>query len=245
MYGYNTNYGYNTLYPKGAVAALPFSPDQLAGLTRWYKADSITGLNDGDPITTVWPDDAGNFDATSAGGGNSPTYKTGIVNGHSVVRCMQAGATYFTSMGDLSALTAGEVFVVVQLTSESTGPAQGLFSLGGANQFYPLTASGVIWDDFGTSGQKTTVDPATPLTQWHIYGAHSAANDWSNYIDGAEIYHTNTNTVAFPAAATFLCRDDVYNLEGDMAEFILYSRKLTTDERADVIAYLKSTYGIA
>ena len=51
----------------------------------WYSADSITGLSDGDPVST-WPDRTANgFDLTSATI-NRPTYKTGIQNTLPAVR---------------------------------------------------------------------------------------------------------------------------------------------------------------
>lgn len=58
-------------------------PSDIAGLVAWYKADAITGKNDGDPITQ-WDDSSGN--ARHLANGGAPNYQTNEINGLPVVR---------------------------------------------------------------------------------------------------------------------------------------------------------------
>ena len=52
-----------------------------------WSADTITGLEDGDPVAT-WPDQGGNgYDLVQATPVKRPTYKTGIQNELPIVRC--------------------------------------------------------------------------------------------------------------------------------------------------------------
>jgi len=52
----------------------------------WLRADSITGISDGNPITT-WEDVSGNNnDVTQSTAGNRPTFGTNTLNGFPVVR---------------------------------------------------------------------------------------------------------------------------------------------------------------
>src|SRR3990167_3932393 len=61
-------------------------PDSISGLQLWLKADAITGLNDGDSVTT-WTDSSGNSnDATQSTAANKPIYKTSIINSKPVLR---------------------------------------------------------------------------------------------------------------------------------------------------------------
>ena len=61
-----------------AVAAIPW--------VRWFKADALTGLSDGDPVD-YWANSAAILTpATQATSGSQPLYKTNIVNGLPVVR---------------------------------------------------------------------------------------------------------------------------------------------------------------
>lgn len=66
----------------------PASGPPETNLEWWFKADEITGLNDGDKIST-WPDSSVNGrDATQGNNTFRFTYKTGIVNGLPVARCV-------------------------------------------------------------------------------------------------------------------------------------------------------------
>jgi hypothetical protein len=62
-----------------------FSPEDLAGLLYWVKADSITSLDDGDPVMT-WTDQSGNAHTTTGTALTAPTYKANIINSKPVVR---------------------------------------------------------------------------------------------------------------------------------------------------------------
>lgn len=61
-----------------------WTPADLADLFAWYKADAITGLSDGDPVST-WSDSSGggyNLTQTSTA---RPLYQTNTLNGLPVV----------------------------------------------------------------------------------------------------------------------------------------------------------------
>lgn len=63
-----------------------FAPTDIAGIQLWHKADAITGLADGDPITS-WPDSSGRGRTSQAGSGTTrPLYKTAILGGLPVAR---------------------------------------------------------------------------------------------------------------------------------------------------------------
>lgn len=63
-----------------------FSPSDLSSLVAWYRADTLTGLNDGDPVAT-WTDDSGNgYDLTQSTPSQRPLWRTNIQNSLAVVR---------------------------------------------------------------------------------------------------------------------------------------------------------------
>ena len=75
---------YRHVFGGSAVAAT--DPATVSGLKARYDALAITGLSDGAQVAT-WSDTSGNGKhATQATSGNRPIYKTGIYNGHPVVR---------------------------------------------------------------------------------------------------------------------------------------------------------------
>ena len=61
----------------------------------WLKADAISGLNDGDLVSS-WLDQSGNAFNFSASGSARPTYKTNIQNGNPVVR-FNGTSTYMST----------------------------------------------------------------------------------------------------------------------------------------------------
>ena len=63
-----------------------FSPTDLTGLSVWLDADQITGLNDGDAVST-WNDASGNSNnATQTDTAKQPTYEVNELNGKPVVK---------------------------------------------------------------------------------------------------------------------------------------------------------------
>jgi hypothetical protein len=221
-----------------------FSPSDLTGLRQWLKADALS-LADNDPVSS-WTDSSGNALHATNTGSARPTFKTSIVNSLPIVRF--DGADDLLVLGDHSSLTEAEVFIVVKLDTEP--PASGHCGLwymttNGNNEFYPFT-DGSVYENFGSTVRYSVGNPTPALTSWRIYGIHSKSNDWQAYIDGAT-FGTNqtTHTVGF-GATNWLGHNGTGSdlLDGDVAEFILYNRKLTGTERGNVVTYLQTKYGI-
>jgi hypothetical protein len=237
------------------------NPVRIAGLVQWLSASSITGLADGGAVAT-WPDISGlGNNATQGVGNNQPVYKVNIVNGKPVVRFAQGtgdltsiGTADYLNLGDRSALTAGEVFIVIKADADppATGAASGIWTFGNNTgssnaSHYPFT-DGTVYDSFGTTARKTTVNPTPSLAGFNVYNVYSASADWQSFINGSSIFSTATNTVQFVSTTLLgqsLSGTFYAHLNGDVAELVLYSRKLTTAERTGVTNYLKRRYAIA
>lgn len=215
------------------------------GPLQWLKADHLSGLSDGNPIT-LWDDSsANNHDAIST---DSPIYKTGILNGLPVARFN--GTSNFLTLLAMPAWAAAEVMIVIKLVADppATIPKTGLwtFAQGLANH-YPYIDSH-IYENFASTTRKDIGNPAANLAAWRIYGVYSAPNDWAAYFDGALFYHTSTNSVAVFSGNAALGKSVTAGitpyLNGDVAEYILWDRKLSDAERAAVVAYFQAKYGL-
>ena len=90
-----------------------FSPRSISGLQLWLRADTISGLNDADSVTT-WSDESGNGrDATEAT--NRPTYETNEINSLPIVKFNGVNDLLTVSHNaDLNAGSGFAVFVVVK-----------------------------------------------------------------------------------------------------------------------------------
>lgn len=74
-----------------APASAAVSPSDFPNLVGWWKADSFTGLSDGDPVgeagVTPWVDSSGSGrDATQGTLANRPLYKTNIFGSMPAIR---------------------------------------------------------------------------------------------------------------------------------------------------------------
>jgi hypothetical protein len=204
----------------------------------WYKADAITGKNDGDPISQ-WDDSSGNArHAIQATGGSQPTYKTAIQAGLPVVRF--DGAADQLEVPDASALTAGTGFIVVKIVTDPPASGKtGLWTFGASAMHFPFT-DGLLYEAFGTTVRKDSI--AIPdLTQWQIYEVFSGASDWGALLDGVSLHATGTNTVGFTAAPR-LGHGGASFLDGDIGEAVIYDSKLSSTDRDDVRAALDAKW---
>lgn len=87
------------------------SLNDIATIHGWYKADAITGLSDGDLISSSL-DSSGLARNLSASGSARPTYKTGIVNGLPVMRFGTASHVLSSSSYSLAAVQLSACVVV-------------------------------------------------------------------------------------------------------------------------------------
>ena len=206
-----------------AAGVAAFSPDQIAGLQLWLKADAITGLADADAITT-WTDSSGNgHNATQVDVLRKPIFKTNIKNSLPAVLC--DGARY---MG-VPSTPAGTIFGVLTDSGSGIGgfvdKGDGGFRRLNATQWYHGNA-----DDFGL---VTTIRVNGLQTREMGLNAWSIVDDVSN--TGAAIVFNYVLGNHIP-----------YRLwQGYVAEIIIYNSALSDADRQAVEAYLSAKYGIA
>ncbi len=234
----------HTHYSPGGAPASASAGPPMANLQLWLKADAITGLNDGDRVTT-WIDSSGNSrDATQSVAADKPTYKTNILNGKPVVRFAASNTEFMNLPNFLTGFGAGELFLVIKVNNDppATGSG-GVYDFGSeaASSHYPFD-DGVIYDEFATTARKTTGNPTPTLAAWRLYNVSSQANEWTSRIDGTQFFTTATNTVGWSTTPkiggeTFFC-------DGDIAELLLYSAVLSASDRTAVKTYLAAKYNL-
>ncbi len=241
----------------------PFSPSDIAGLAAWYDASYITGLVDGDPVTT-WADRSGlGRDVTQATAGKKPLYKTAIVNGKPVVRFdgtddLLARAPFLTG-------NTGSVFLVAQFTDFVNNPVLWSHSDTATDDHYVVgyitaaasqmrvqqsdsvapadivdgndalpTATAVILEWHTTGAAWSLVRNSDPQSLSIVLGANTG--DWFADVTGADNF--TLGALVRTAAALFL--------KGDLAEVIVYDAvTLTASDKSRLESYLSAKYGIA
>lgn len=229
-----------------------FDPTTISGLTCWLRADSIP-LNDGDVINS-WEDESGLAHHFTALSGKQPLLKTGIINGHDVAR--------FDGVNDrmggpalnvLITNTAGTIFVVFkQDVSTSTkflfcsADSQTRMRLGIDD---PATTVSSMNHD-GTPDVAVT-SGITP-TNWNIamwdHDAGAVGSSVNNASDAGRSQTasgaTSDLTLATTLGAFFDGTSGGFNLNGDIAEVMIWNVALTEAERKNVESYLANKYDI-
>lgn len=236
-----------------------FAPLDLDGCALWLSADEL-GLADGAKVAR-WPDKSGRGrDATQGTEGAKPTYKTGIVNGRSVLRFDGVG-TYLDT-GAISALETDKItaFMVIQKNATADNRIamrssywNGATISGSNDQMWGIIAGSAQWMAAARNAagsQGTSVAAVT--TAWSILSEVWAAdNSLTLYTNGvgaapaAGLDATPTGHRFTRIGANSLGTGPAGFLSGDLAEVIIYARELSASERQRIEQYLSIKYGIA
>lgn len=212
------------------------TPDEIAGLYEWWKADAQS-FSDNDPATPV---------VTSVGGGNNlseatnpPTFKTGIVNGLPVLRFDGTNDVLKTTNATPNVAQPITAFIVVNFSS-----------VAGVRVIYDSTIGNRILSYLDTNlkifagaiyGSSASLSAST----WYVIvskfntvnsfsrvnGTQSASGD-----AGAQSQDYNISVGASP--------DNSNPFAGDIAEIGFYSAALTDQEILDLELGFRTKYAI-
>jgi hypothetical protein len=219
-------------------------------LLMWLKAD--TGVYSDDGVTPcvdtdtiyLWEDQSGSGNnAVQVTGGNRPVYRSSILNGLPVAR-FDGGSSHVL----VSAMDATDNCSFFMVIIPSTTTPVGLFdSTGGAVPPIRNWPAGV-WESYSESPAMdiTQVDTSPVLIE--MVHSQSSGRTISYYKNGTLVTSTtngDTNAIAWGDPRIGSINDGAAGwYEGDIAEFLLYSEKISDSNRAMVESYLMERYGL-
>jgi hypothetical protein len=219
-----------------------FSPPSLGGLVVWTDASQLS-LADGAAVT-AWPN-LGSAPNPSFVGTPSPVLKTNILNGKSVVR-FTAGQGRLR--GTHSLTNTWTLLYVVRRWGTTAGRAFGVV-YPPANIYvgFHSTRPDIMYVEGAPVHGPESTWSATPPDAWKLYGADSDADFSHFFINGVFIAPNNQsanltgtwNLSGYdPATAGETC-------DCDVAEVLIYDRKLSDANRVTVEGYLRSKWGLS
>ena len=231
----------------------PGGVGQTSNNVLWLKADAITGLSDGNDVTS-WTDNSGNSNTLSQGSTTyTPRYYSNIINSKPVVRWEQADTRLRkTSFNNVPTTAVTSIFV-----NRNSDSNDGLISYATAadNNSYLIFNSGNVTTYRGGSNASSQVINGNI---WRIITAtwHSSGGNWYLYRNGTQSYSgvvgSGTSNTAGGCLAIGAEQDAVdggydpaQSHQGDFTEVIMYNTVLNTAQRIIVENYLSSKYGIA
>jgi hypothetical protein len=213
-----------------------FSPDDIASLACWLKADAIGGA-DGDPVTTWEDSHTSNKDATGASG---QTLETNEINGLPAVR-FDGTDDQMSITGILNNTAARTVFCVARYdtgiassdTTWSLLSSSARIAVSGGNIVYQLNQANAT---VALAAQPAVGEAHHTTIR---FNSTSSADGWYN-TTGPTNFDPNDNyqngTTAMKLGATTGGGANFF--DGYIAELLVFDAALTDTEVADVQAYL-------
>ncbi len=227
------------------MSVLPAQSDLLL----WLRADTGTyqvinshttpATADGDPVGT-WADRSGHSrDCFPDVNGNRPTLKLAIYGTKQVIRFVSTSTQgLIFAASSYSGVTAAEMFAVVQKTANSDQKGICWFDDSGNSNHHRYSDNHIYDGFFTTSRADAGTGGANFSTAFRVYNVISVSGEFTVNLDASQVFTRASNTVGAPTGPQVGSGGgSSFTLAGDIAEFVIYNRKLTTQERSDANAY--------
>lgn len=223
-----------------AFGGASFVPTDIANCTWWVAADRITGLANGDPVST-WADSSGNGKDLTQTLTARPTYRTNVVNGLPTVDfdgvndCMATAAT----------VTVQEIFFVARYKGGATWATSYQGILTAASGFTGDSAD--IWFIGNNNGSTNFYDPTSAFGSIYKNGAGPSSLGTSGIAPMNAFAYINGSRAA-SVTKTVKIGQDRNNagrfFQGDYAEIIFYSSPTSSGDRVILQNYLAAKYAL-
>lgn len=225
-------------------------PKDISDLAFWYDP-SAELYNENDLVATLNDQSDNNVDATTSGT-QRPTFKTNVLGGKAGL--LYSGGQYFNIPAIVGNFNAVTLFVVA--LPQTSGAIRWIYdSSTNANSTL------FMYHENGTSFDKSFVGGIYGNMTYHYHPSQimnspaviSGIFDISTNPDGVEIYvdgtqngtpTTNNNTIqiTLPIAKLGCRANTTAGFTGYMFDVIMYKRRLTPEERAQIEFYLQYKY---
>lgn len=223
------------------------TPEGMPNLTMWLKADSITGIADGQTVTN-WYDSSGNgLVATQANASLRPTYRASVINN---LPSLQFGPSTRHAFG-IAGLNAGNnVTIFIVADPDSTTPV-GMFdsapNAANPNSFRNYNSG--FWEWWGTTPFNLSL-PNANAVYMTVTGSLNPTRIMTYYRNGEYVSSTgsaSTTGISWAAAPRIgdINEGSAGRYQGYISEIMVFSSVLTDDQRNNVNYYLKTKYNLA
>ncbi len=232
----------------------PIAPDELPGLTGWFRADALQGLAEGDPVST-WPDSSGlGNDAFQEESARQPRYRAEVLNGLPGVGFDGAGHQFNLPRESFVGMETFDDFTFLALVRWDGGVVSGLWGTGPSNDtsgnvhFEVTSGGGVRLRVAGMNGIQVS---GAMQPGWNWIGASQRSEDDEPvarvFLNAAVIgtRHEDTGDSTLAKYGGFFLgnsHDSSRNFDGVMAEVLVYNRALEPEERRGLERYLAEKY---
>lgn len=224
-----------------AKYAIPFyDPSAVTGLRSWYAADRVTGLRDGDAVSSVSDHGPGDVTLVQATGANQPLWVRDVANHRPVFRF--DGSNDYLQSASFSAL-AQQCTVVLVGKHTNAGSVDCFFDgIGSSNRhvIYSNTPTGYLGMSAGT-GIESTTDIGTNFVV--IAAVFNGASS-ELFRNGTSILSGNAGTQKLTGYTLGAAYDGTTPLLGDIAEVFVADGAMASATRRQLGGFLRMKYNI-
>ena len=228
------------LRSQGAVAE-PITRRFIPTPSAWYKADSITGLSDGDRVTAVVDSSGSGHSLAPVSDAIGPIYRPAGING---IPTLEFTGSATETMSSSLSMSQNNITMIAVIKSDLISGNHNILdsSMVGGVGFRQTTTSisvvvrGILASTVLTTGAVTAGESLIVSTAWDT--ARSVG-----YKNGT-VGTSNAYTPAMTAGTTLLIGGGSSTWDGFISEVIIYHRQVTTEERATIHSYLQDKYSI-
>lgn len=235
-----------------------FNPPDVDSMSVWLKGDAGvngTGASDGDSVF-LWEDQSGNFNHFSQlVAVNQPEFKQTAINGQSGIFFDGASWLQLLSTVLFTNITEGSVWIVGQQLSSPPnlvggGAFWGSTKLTGFMLLYaeriPTFGNNIYF--YGGTGNYKNESIIPQDNQPHYIGINKNSFGVSYYADNDTLISTDLGSENWNAYVNYYLSDVIGNgagtMIGNICEFIVYNRELTSSEVTELTNYFNLKYGI-
>ena len=215
------------------------SPKDIPGLVLWWSAEAQSSrFTDGQAISDrIWDSSGNNFHGLVQLAGITWQATSGQNGGPALAFAGGYASVWRAYQNVLKDATQGEIFATVKNDKAATATDQGSWSFGTDSLKSHYVYNGTMYDNFASTARKSGA-PGVDTTTWHRVNIWSAVNDWSCQIDEMTRFSSTANNVAWNSDLRIGNNGGGLSFTGKYGVILLYSRKLTATERADLAAWV-------
>ena len=234
-------------------------PIDLTSCMFWYRADSLSAVGDGNPVS-AWTDESGNGRNLSTSGTARPTYRA--TGGPSSTKTVEFNGS--TNILKASAFTPGNagvsLFAVAKTTSSTATEvicesSDNYNATNGAFIFYANSSNQLVAGHCGNVGKTTWVTTALIGTASFKYLSAvidmtlstAEALAWINNVSSGSVGSNSNNTGSFSVSLGLNVgnrADGSIGWAGSICELIGYSVALDDTKRGAIQTYLSEKYSL-
>lgn len=242
----------------GTIGSTFTDPGDIASIWDWWEPSLDTGTNGVGLETLTGQANGRNW--TQATSGSRPLYDTtNALNGHAV---LTFNTDRFYDGPDMSGIPQGvgstkqgHIFLIVKADADpqAAGGDTGLWKMTGAgDSTHYIFPDGNVYDSI-LKGARDNFNPAMSLASWRVYEASIIASsgvgvpdgEYIVRVDGTTVHTNGTIQASFIAAPTLGRNLANQGFKGKMAGLYLFTQKLSSSDRTNMITYINSRFGLS